>query len=153
MEKALLSSLSSEWRTPLKLFNQLDAEFNFGLDAAADDSNRLCLHYFTKENDALTQTWAGYGNVFVNPPYGRELARFIQKGYEEWRNQAVTSVFLIPARPDTRVWQEIILPYAEVVFLKGRLKFGQPNNLKAKEAQAPFPSAVVVFHGWKALLD
>lgn len=49
-------------------------------------------------------------------------------------------VCLIPARPDTKVWHNIIFKHASAIcFIKGRLKFGG-----SKDA-APFPSALVVF--------
>ena len=48
-------------------------------------------------------------------------------------------VLLIPARPDTKVWQDIIFPNAsQVCFIRGRLRFGD-----AKE-NAPFPCAIIV---------
>ena len=48
---------------------------------------------------------------------------------------------LLPARTDTKWWQEFIVnnPMASVKFVKGRLKFGGAKN------PAPFPSAIVVF--------
>ena len=49
-------------------------------------------------------------------------------------------MLLIPARPDTKVWQDIIFPNAsQICFIRGRLRFGD-----AKES-APFPSAIIVF--------
>ena len=80
------------------------------------------------------------GKVWCNPPYGREQAKFVLKAYEESVKHNSTVVVLIPARPDTKLWQNIIFPNAnQICFIKGRLKFGG-----AKES-APFPSALVVF--------
>ena len=75
----------------------------------------------------------------MNPPYGREQVKWIEKAAKESLN-GTTIVCLIPARPDTKVWQNIIFPNAEgVCFVSGRLKFGGSKD------SAPFPSAVVVF--------
>jgi phage N-6-adenine-methyltransferase len=63
---------SSEWQTPPEIFNPWNKIFHFGLDAAASHENALCEKYFTKEDDAFKQDWNGYGNVFLNPPYGQE---------------------------------------------------------------------------------
>ena len=52
-------------------------------------------------------------------------------------------VMLLPARTDTKYFHEYILPYAEIRFVKGRLKFLDENN-QAKDA-APFPSMVCVY--------
>lgn len=77
----------------------------------------------------------------MNPPYGREIGKWIAKAYEESRRGALV-VGLIPARTDTRYWHEFIEKKAEVRFLRGRVKFEQPGM---KPAPAPFPSAVVIW--------
>lgn len=48
-------------------------------------------------------------------------------------------VMLLPARTDTKWFHEYVLPYAEIYFIKGRLKFGDSKN------SAPFPSMIAVF--------
>ena len=49
-------------------------------------------------------------------------------------------MMLLPSRTDTKIFHEIILPFAkEIRFIKGRLKFEQYNN------PAPFGSMIVVF--------
>ena len=75
--------------------------------------------------------------VFCNPPYGRELPKWVKKCYEESRHADV--VMLIPARTDTRWFHDYIYGKAEIRFIKGRLKFGN-----AKQS-APFPSMVVIY--------
>jgi len=66
--------------------------------------------------------------------------KVIKKGLLEHKKYNSTVVFLIPARPDTKMWQDLIFPNAsQVCFIRGRLKFGG-----AKE-NAPFPCALVVF--------
>ena len=75
----------------------------------------------------------------MNPPYGREQIKWIEKAYNESKNDAKI-VCLIPARPDTKVWQNIIFPNASAIcFIRGRLKFGNSKD------SAPFPSALIVF--------
>ncbi|MFA5186632.1 MAG: DNA N-6-adenine-methyltransferase [Patescibacteria group bacterium] len=134
MNKVHYSSLSAEWETPDDLFHELDAEFHFDLDPAATDENAKCEVYFTKEMDGLSLPWEGF-TVFCNPPYGRELPKWVKKAAGE---KALT-VMLIPARTDTSYFHDYILGKAEIRFLRGRLKFsGQSNS-------APFPSMVVIF--------
>lgn len=149
LNEALLSSKSHDWRTPPALFEAINATYQFTLDAAADADNALCKQFFTEQDDALQQDWSGH-RVWCNPPYGRTLSKFVGKAFEEWRDNATTTVLLIPARPDTAVWQSIILPNAHVSFLKGRLKFLRSDGTSTDPA--PFPSAIVVFEGWKQLL-
>ncbi len=69
---------SSEWETPWKFFRELDREFHFTLDPCATPENAKCERYFTQEQDGLAQSWAGEV-VFMNPPYGREIAAWIMK--------------------------------------------------------------------------
>ena len=47
------------WETPQELFDQLDAEFHFTLDAASSDANHKCPKYFTAENSAFNHEWGG----------------------------------------------------------------------------------------------
>lgn len=59
ISKALYTSNSDEWNTPQDIFDDLNSEFNFNLDAAANDQNHKCPDYFTKETDGLKQNWGG----------------------------------------------------------------------------------------------
>jgi hypothetical protein len=86
----------------------------------------------------LAKDWEGH-KVFMNPPYGRQIGRWIEKAYKEAQKQDTTVVALIPARTDTRYWHDYVMKAAAIYFVKGRLKFGDGGN------SAPFPSAVVVF--------
>ncbi|MCH4356070.1 phage N-6-adenine-methyltransferase [Staphylococcus haemolyticus] len=132
------SSKSNEWTTPQYLFDELNEEFNFTLDPCATDENAKCSKYFTIEDDGLSKDWSN-DVVFMNPPYGREIKKWIKKAYEESLNGA-TVVCLIPARTDTMYWHDFIFDKADDIrFLKGRLKFGNGKN------SAPFPSAIVVY--------
>ncbi|CAK8741651.1 hypothetical protein SODG_004968 [Sodalis praecaptivus] len=56
-----------KWQTPVEIFRTLDAEFRFGLDAAADFANALCRRYLTEEDDALNCDWHTRGAIFCNP--------------------------------------------------------------------------------------
>jgi phage N-6-adenine-methyltransferase len=130
------SSRTDEWATPLELFITLDAEFGFTLDPCATPENATCRRYFTRDIDGLAQDWSGEV-VFMNPPYGHAIGKWIAKASNEARRGA-TVVCLVPARTDTRWWHDYCLR-GEVRFIRGRLKFGGSRN------SAPFPSAVVIF--------
>jgi len=148
-DELFFSSKSEEWETPIEVFNVLHAEFHFTLDAAATTYNARCRKYYTKDDDALSQDWKGE-NVFLNPPYGKEIGDFVEKAYLESMNGA-TVVCLIPSRTDTAYWHDFVMKSTEVRLVKGRLKF--VNRIipswrvsgNYKLSPAPFPSAVVVF--------
>lgn len=136
---------TDEWETPKDLFDKLDAEFHFTLDAAASDKNHLCSKYYTEETNSLIQDWTGEV-AFCNPPYSSELQReFVKKAYEEARKPGTTCVLLLPARTDTKLFHEYCMKAAEIRFIKGRVKFGLPPGSTAKQNSAPFPSMIVVF--------
>jgi len=135
----MFSSKTDQWATPQDFFDELNAEFHFTLDAAADSTNHKCVNYYSKEIDGLSQPWVvPAGGVFCNPPYGREIGLWVKKAYEEsLRGQLI--VMLLPARTDTKWFHDYILGKAEIRFVRGRLKFGNSNN------SAPFPSMVVIY--------
>lgn len=82
MNGALLSSKKMDYCTPKEFFAELDKEFHFALDAAATEASAKCAAFYTPENDGLTKPWniAG-GAVFCNPPYGREIGKWVRKAY------------------------------------------------------------------------
>lgn len=135
----MFSSKTDMWSTPQEFFNELNKEFNFTLDPCATKENAKCKIYFTKLEDGLKQDWGGY-TVFCNPPYGREVGKWVEKAYKESKKENTTIVMLIPARTDTRYFHDYIYHKAkEIRFIRGRLKFGNATNA------APFPSMIVVF--------
>ncbi len=138
---ALFSSATDEWATPQSLFDELNKEFRFELDVCASRENAKCECHFRREQDGLSQAWRRFATAaWMNPPYGRKIGEWVRKAYEESR-LGVTVVCLLPARTDTKWWHDFVLPYGEVRFIKGRLRFGNAKH------SAPFPSAIVVFRG------
>lgn len=135
------SSESDEWLTPpaivervLEVLNRID------LDPCAASRSSPTVPaetHFTAANDGLDHQW--FGKVYLNPPYGREIRRWVEKLVLEYESQSSGSVeeavALAPARTDT-AWFRRLLPYPKC-FLHGRLKFSGHENA------APFPSMTV----------
>jgi phage N-6-adenine-methyltransferase len=140
VNQVFFSSTTDLWETPQWLFNLLDAEHGFDIDVAAVAENAKCANYFSPDVDALTREWKG--TCWCNPPYGRDIARFVEKAYKSSLSGA-TVCCLIPARTDTDYWHRYVTKAAEIRFLKGRLKFGNAKN------SAPFPSVIVIFRPGK----
>jgi len=132
------SSQDTNWSTPEDFFRMLDHEFHFTLDPCATTENAKCKKFYTKATNGLFASWAGE-IVFMNPPYGREIAKWVKKAYIEATQGGATVVCLIPSRTDTRWWHDYIMKANEIRYIKGRLKFGESKN------SAPFPSAVAIF--------
>ena len=123
------------WETPQNLFDALNGKYRFTLDVCAISENAKCKRYFTPERDGLAQAWRGV--CWMNPPYGREIGKWMKKAWESWREGA-TVVCLVPARTDTAWWHNYAMK-GKILFIRGRLKFGGHHN------SAPFPSAIVEF--------
>lgn len=136
---ATQSSKSQEWETPNWLFDALNQEFNFTLDAAANKHNTKCERYYDIESDGLTHQWFRE-TVWINPPYQKSDA-WVEYAYLGAMAGWCTCVLLVAARTDTKRWWSYIR-HGEVRFLKGRLKFGLTEGVLYS---APFPSAIVIF--------
>lgn len=134
-------SQKHDWETPKWLFNILDKQFDFDMDVCAGHENAKCDHYYTETEDALDPKSRWYCKCWMNPPYGRDIGKWIRKAYLESHKENVSVVCLIPARTDTMWWHEYVMKAWKVWFIKGRIKF-----VGAKEG-APFPSCVVRFLG------
>ena len=133
---AAFSAGRDDWETPMELFRRLDRFWHFDLDAAASDSNHLCADYYTKETDGLAHSWKGR-RVWCNPPYGRQIADWCRKAYEDTRDGTTVVIMLIPARTDTGWYHDYIEgKAAEVKFLRGRLKFALGGG---RSEQRPVP--------------
>lgn len=151
MDAVLHSSVSMEWRTPPALYETLNRKYHFTLDPAATQENHLASFYYTVDGmyladhritgeDGLTGSWQDH-RVFVNPPYGRSIGRWVRKCYLENDRGDALIVALLPARVGTVWWHRYVAPYADVEFLLGRLRFSDADG-KALAA-APFDSAIV----------
>lgn len=133
MDKVLFSSATDMWSTPQYIFDKYNEIYHFTCDVCAVKSNAKCDFYFSPEDDGLKQIWKG--SCWCNPPYGRSIGKWVEKAFYS----DCTVVMLLPARTDTKWFHNYIYNKAKIVFIKGRLKFGDSTN------SAPFPSMIVIF--------
>lgn len=92
--------------------------------------------------DGLAIDWPLDKPVFVNPPYG-DIKTWAKKCAEQ-SNRGVFVLLLIPARTCTAYFHDYILPYADIEFIRGRIKFEHPLTGTGKTA--PFPSILCRYH-------
>lgn len=135
------SSKTNEWGTPQELFDKLDRIFSFTLDVASTHENTKCEKHFTIEDDGLSQSWSGE-TFWMNPPYGREISKWVKKAYESSLIPGTAGVILVPSRTDTSWWHNYCMK-GDIYFVRGRLKF--VNDQLSKPQPAPFPSAIIKF--------
>lgn len=115
----------TDWETPQPLFDLLDREFRFTLDAAASDANHKCERYLTETENALEAMPEGEV-IFVNPPYGR-LSAWAAK-FWDWSETGNTVVALLPANTDTGWFAFVCDSAEEVRLLTGRVQFVGGNS-------------------------
>jgi len=76
--------------------------------------------------DGIENEW-GKRN-FVNPPYNRkDKEEFIEKAFVEW-NKGKDVVMLLPVSTSTKIFHTLILPFADIEFLYGRVNFSGYNT-------------------------
>lgn len=140
MNPGMYTSDDDAWATPQDIFDKLNKLFGpFDLDPAASSSNAKCEKYYTRLDSGLRASWYGH-SVFLNPPYGRDIHRWMRKCSME-RFSCKVIVALIPGRTDARWFQEYVLSHvSELYFVRGRIKFEGSFN------SAPFPSIIAVYH-------
>lgn len=129
---------SVEWFTPPGIFEALGIEFD--LDPAAPAGGVPWVpakRYFTREDDGLAQPWCG--RCWVNPPYGRSIARWLTR-------LAVhgDGIALVFARSDTIWFQTSVARATAICFVAGRLKF-IPGDGRTEVSTAGAPSMLLAY--------
>jgi phage N-6-adenine-methyltransferase len=143
----MFSSKNQGWRTPKPFFARLDSEYHFTTDVGATRDSALKEDYLGLDNgrDALLSEW---GKVsYCNPPYGREIGKWVKKAHDEAKTGKII-VMLLPARVDTKWFHDYIFGAAsEIRFICGRLKFEGVTTKSENIGKfpAPFPSMVVIY--------
>lgn len=138
-------SKSHEYETPLEIFEPLQKEFDLQLDVCSTNENKKCGLNFTKEDDGLTKDWNK--NFWMNPPFGRQIKKWVQKAQEESFKHKVNGVLILPVRSNTQWWHKHIIDVgAEVRFLKGEIKFS------GHERGLWLPFAIIIYK-YKGIKD
>lgn len=169
MNKAVMFSTGKDnWETPQSLFLELDDEFHFTLDAAADRTNHKTDRWYGpggEVEDALSVEWPTNEIIWLNPPYSRGAQRRFVNQAVDAAQRGGTVVALLPARTDTRLFHQTVWDtklgrprrwVRDVRFLAGRVRFidaqvrdfifhRENRRMTSGTCGAPFPSMIVVF--------
>ncbi len=133
------------WATPPWLFQALNREFSFDLDACAEKHNAKCKLWL---NDCLNQEWPGTGPAFLNPPYSREImVPILHRAIEE--SQKRTVVCVLPSRTETDWFKELLVEKAsEIRFIRGRVAFVPPPGMTLSPAgNRPVFATLIAVYG------
>lgn len=109
-----------EYSTPEKLFNYINREFKFTLDVCASENNKKCENYFDIKIDGLKQDWIGV--CWMNPPFNKELKKWVVKARDESQKHKSIVCCLIPVRSNTMWWKDVSED-AEIRFITGEVNF------------------------------
>jgi len=136
----------TEWQTPVALYTYLDSIYGFQVDAAANESNHLSPFWYgpgsSYNTDALdVPKW--FSPAWCNPPYGKGIEKWLEEFHAQQLSGG-TVVALVPARTGTRWWQKGIVPYADIIFLSGRVRFVDPSG---PEKNSPDHESALCIYG------
>ena len=123
-----------DWETPQPIFDKLNTEFGFGLDAAATEASAKCERWRSEpciHNQERSCACGLHGrwiaphetlSVWLNPPYGRGLHQWVNKCVAESAAGA-TVVALLPDAMDTAWFRDVFRTAWEVRVVWGRIQF------------------------------
>ena len=113
------SSKNVDWYTPEFIFDALKMQFD--LDPCSPPIQRYKTnakhHYTLPYNDGLKDPW--FGEVWLNPPYGRGIEKWTDKMYEHNKGVLLTHVTALPNRWFHRSFDKM----TAICFIKGRVNF------------------------------
>nr|WP_294351491.1 phage N-6-adenine-methyltransferase [Providencia sp.] len=162
-----LKEIGDQWRTPEDIYWGINSLFGpFTIDLFTDGNNSKCPHFYTAEDNALTQDWSEKlkeidGAAFGNPPYSRSSYHekqavtgvgHIMAHASAMREKGGRYVFLLKVATSESWWPE---EADHVCFIRGRIGFDVPKwfnpaDEKQKPTGAFFAGAIVVFDkAWK----
>ena len=165
-KKAHVSNNSgqNEWYTPTDYIEAARAVFaaDFGIDpdkgepaielnpASSDIAQQsvMAATYHTKEDDGLTQDWAG--RVWMNPPYAQPLiGQFIDKLVESYAKGDVSAaIVLVNNGTETKWGQTLLAEASHVCFPRGRIRFMDPEG---NPGGAPLQGQMIAYLGPRRL--
>ena len=133
-------SKNDDWATPDYILDDIKEEFGEFFDPCP-------LKHNLNEWDGLSIEWKDVN--FVNPPYNNKgKVAFINKAYEE-SLRGKTSILLIPSATELPIFHDLILPKAEVRFIRRRVKFKGFNSkgIYTEKGTGQCGSMFVIFRG------
>ena len=126
-------SKSDTWQTPPEIYDKLHQEFNFNYDPCPID-------WVESDGDGLLKEWGT--RTFCNPPYSKNKL-WIKKASEESKKGKLI-VMLLNVVTDTIAFHEYIYNKAELRFIKGRIKFINPDKPELRTPNVK-GSMIVIF--------
>lgn len=128
---------TDEWLTPPEIIRALGP---FDLDPCAPVNRpwEMAAKHFTVDDDGLSKPWEG--RVWLNPPYGQETGRWLER-----LSMHGDGIALIFARTETDMFFKWGWECANaMLFIRGRLHFHYVDGSRAA-ANAGGPSVLIAY--------
>ncbi len=134
------------WLTPPDLLAALG---EFDLDPCAVSEPRpwpTAKKHYVEEQDGLSLPWENKDRIFLNPPYGPHVGKWLDKLATHGNGIA-----LIFARTETEAFHRYVWERASALFFfEGRLFFHRPDGQRAKH-NGGAPSVLVAYDSLKEM--
>jgi len=126
---ALLDSDSPDWWTPKKYIDAAH-EVMGGIDldpASCAEANKTvrAKKFYSRQDNGLDRSWQG--RIFLNPPYGKECAEFIEKFFNDYGSSFQEGIILVNSRATDADWFQPLFE-GVVCFTDHRIDFDSPGE-------------------------
>lgn len=147
MSGAIMDVTSTAWNTPPEIVEAVqDIMEGIDLDPCSNPFSMVgAKRTFSLEEgtDGLTEPWHFDRRIFVNPPWGREVHKWMQRAYSA-SSAGSDVVMLVPAATETKAWEQWVWPCCQrICFIQGRIEFWL--NGKPAGASCTRPAALLLY--------
>lgn len=140
-----------EWYTPPAIVQVMGGQEGFDLDPCTPEDPSVlpaptARRMIRPSEDGLATPWPEQDHVWMNPPYGRGIERWLEK----LANHPGGGIALVPANLDPAWMHDYILKHPNanaMLATRGRLRFVKPDGSLAKAAPG---GSVFVAYGRRA---
>lgn len=128
---------TDEWLTPPAIIKSL-GEFDLDPCSPINRPWDTAKNHYSIMDNGLIKEW--FGRVWLNPPYGKEVDRWMNK--MQFHNNGVALIF---ARTETEMFYRHVWNKADsILFCEGRLFFHNGEGVRSK-ANAGAPSCLIAY--------
>jgi hypothetical protein len=91
--------------------------------------------------DGLENEW--WGICWMNPPYGRDLQKFVRRAHAEAQTEDCEVIGILPVRTETKYFHECVFAAEAMFFFQGKISFWNDHYehrpIPESQFRAPFP--------------
>jgi hypothetical protein len=128
-----------EWYTPPEIFQALGLTFD--LDPCAPPGGLPWIpakRFYSHQDDGLARAWRG--RVWLNPPYGKGIDRWMRKLAAHGNGIA-----LVHARTGAVWWREALSHASAVCFIAGGVRFMTDTQGTRPPGSSPLPLVLMAY--------